>query len=625
MQNQHDYRIKQWGKGYFAINSVGNISIKTKSQLIEGDLYKLTRSLVERGIEPPILIRFNDILKDRIHTVHKAFQDAIKQFNYRNSYRMAYPIKVNPQSHVVEIIQHTGKEYLIGLEVGSKPELIAVLALEQNHESLLLCNGYKDREYILLALMSTKLGRSAIIIIEQAYELELVLSVAKELNIEAQIGFRMKLSNKGTGRWLSSGGDCSKFGLFAHEIVEALEVLHKSEKTHWLKLLHFHLGSQITTIESIKKALNEGTRMYIELSKSCPSLCYFDVGGGLAVDYDGTSSTSDSSMNYTVEEYARDVVSVIGEACLLAGIEDPVIISESGRAIVSHHSVLVVEVIDVTSNALKPEKIGNTPSQHPTLLELVSLNENLSLENFRETFNDVIELKENFFEEFIYGGIGLNERAFAEKIYRILITKIHAFFVQMHETLEETDYLTKILRDTYFCNFSVFQSLPDSWAIGQLFPVMPLHRLNEEPTHQAILADISCDSDGKIDCFPGKKNPESYIMLHEYDVTKPYYLGIFLVGAYQEILGGLHNLFGDTNVVHVELEKNGEWKILRQIEGDKIEEVLSYVQYSPEKLMELLQDLIESSLKSGLLTPHESALIKKKIQQALESYTYLIV
>lgn len=621
MQDETMYSINKWSSGYFDINASGNVCVKPSRTGEGGDLFKLTEALVERGIEAPILIRFNGIIRDRVASIQSAFQTAIEDFNYRNTYRMAFPIKVNPQRHVVETVQLAGKDHLMGLEVGSKPELIAVLTMENNPNSLLLCNGYKDAEYISLALMGIKLGRRTLIIIEQEYELKLVLEVAEQLGVEAEIGFRMKLSNKGAGKWESSGGESSKFGLFTHEIVSCLEQLEAKGKSHWLKLLHFHIGSQIPSIQSIKKALKEAARMYTELSLEYPSLCFFDVGGGLAIDYDGSKSTADSSMNYTIEEYARDVVYVIGEACLTAGVPDPIIVTESGRATVSHHSVLITEVIDVTTNSSTLSDCKVTSSSHDILQTLCSLHDELTEENCRETFHDMIELKERILEEFIHGTFKLKDRAYAERIYRSLLSKILVLFKRLPDQPEETESLDKLLTETYFCNFSVFQSLPDSWAIGQLFPVMPIHRLHEKPTHQAVLADLSCDSDGKIDQFIGKK---PNLMLHSY--TKgPYYVGIFLVGAYQEILGGLHNLFGDTNVVHAELTENGQWEVTGLVEGDTIEEVLSYVQYNPEKMMTQLHALIERSLKSGQMTASESGQVKKKFKQALESYTYLVV
>lgn len=615
------YCIEKWGEEYFHINALGHVEV-TPNRKLGGDLFELMQSLVAQGIEAPILIRFNGIIRDRIERLSQAFQTAIQDFDYGNTHRMVFPVKVNPQRHVVETVQRAGKEYQMGLEVGSKPELIAVLALESDLESLLLCNGYKDAEYISLALMAKKLGRHTLIIIEQLYELKLVLDAAEKLGVEADIGFRMKLSNKGSGRWKSSGGEHSKFGLFTHEILSCTEMIQAQGKGHWVKLLHFHMGSQVTTVESVKKALKEGARMYTELAALLPSLSFFDVGGGLAVDYDGTKSISDSSMNYTVEEYARDVVSAIGEACTLAGIADPTIVTESGRALVAHHAVLITEVIDVTPIP-KEDKI-KPPSDHEILNDLVALNEELSLKNCRETFHDVIELKERILDEFIYGQLTLKERAYAEKLSRLLLVKIRAFYKQLRQAPEERAELDKSLLETYFCNFSVFQSLPDSWAIDQLFPVMPIHRLHEVPVHDAILADLTCDSDGKIDSFIGEEEPTHALKLHDYTGT-PYYIGVFLVGAYQEIIGGLHNLFGDTNVVQAELGADGKWELSHLVEGDTIEEVLHYVQYNTENLNIQLYALLERSLKSGKISPAEVAQIKKMFKQSLESYTYLVV
>ncbi|MCE5318645.1 MAG: biosynthetic arginine decarboxylase [Parachlamydia sp.] len=620
MQDKRPFEVQRWSEGYFSINASGHVAVKPDRKGDGGDLFALTQSLVEQGIDAPILIRFNGILRDRIQLLSAAFRSAIHEFKYRNTHRMVFPIKVNPQRHVIETVQQAG-EQIMGLEVGSKPELMAVLALESNPEHLLLCNGYKDSEYITLALMAAKLGRRTLIIIEQAYELKLVLDVAERLGVEAQIGLRMKLSQGGSGRWKGSAGEHSKFGLFPYEIVSCMEQLKASGKTHWLKLLHYHMGSQVTTIESIIRALKEGARMYTELARQAPSLSFFDVGGGLAVDYDGTKSESDSSMNYSLEEYVRDVVSIIGEACLATGVPDPILVTESGRALTSHHAVLITEVIDVTTT---PTEIGQNPGDHAIIQTLQGLNRELTLENCRETFHDVMELKEDILEQFLYGKLTLEERASAEKISRIILAKIRNCYRQLTPVPEEIESLDKMLRETYFCNFSIFQSLPDSWAIQQLFPILPIHRLNETPTHQAVLADLTCDSDGKIDAFIGERDPEHYLLLHEYQGT-PYYLAIFLVGAYQEILGGLHNLFGDTNVVHAELGANGQWELSRLVEGDTIEEVLHYVQFNTDKLKTQLYELIESCLQSGRITTADSAQVKKLFKQALESYTYLVV
>lgn len=616
-----DYGIERWGENYFNINASGRVEVRPDKVHGE-DLFELTKSLVTQGIEAPILIRFNGIIRNRMARLSQAFKSAIEESEYKNSHRMVFPIKVNPQRHVVEVVQQAGQDYQMGIEVGSKPELMAVLALDSSPDTLLLCNGYKDIEYVSLALMAKKLGRHTLIIIEQFYELKLVLDAAEKLGVEADIGFRMKLSNTGSGRWKSSGGEFSKFGLFAHEIVTCMDIVQAKEKAHWVKLLHFHLGSQVTTIESIKKVLKESAKMFTELAAQHPSMTYFDVGGGLAVDYDGTKSVSDSSMNYTVEEYARDVVYAIGEACTKAGIPHPTIVTESGRALVSHHAVLVTEVIDVTPSSVE---YGNSaPSHHEILSSLETINEDLSLSNCRESFHDVKELKERMLHEFIYGKFTLRERAYGEKLCRRLFKKIRTLYREQEEDPEELAELDKILLETYFCNFSVFQSLPDSWAINQLFPVMPIHRLNEEANHEAIMADLTCDSDGKIDSFIGEDEPGNCLKLHEY-TGEPYYLGIFLVGAYQEILGGLHNLFGDTNVVHAELEEDGKWKLSHLVEGDTIEEVLHYVQYNAEKLLNQLYELLESSMKAGRISLTESAQIKKIFKQSLESYTYLVV
>lgn len=618
---QDQYGIDRWGESYFSINAKGHVEVKPDRKQGE-DLFDLTKSLVTQGIEAPILIRFNGIIRDRMARLSQAFKSAIEESEYKNTHRMVFPIKVNPQRHVVEVVQQAGQDYLMGLEVGSKPELMAVLALDSNPDTLLLCNGYKDAEYVSLALMAKKLGRHTLIIIEQFYELKLVLDAAEKLGVEADIGFRMKLSSTGSGRWKSSGGEFSKFGLFAHEIVACMDIIQAKGKGHWVKLLHYHLGSQVTTIDSIKKVLKESAKMYTELAAQHPSMTYFDVGGGLAVDYDGTKSVSDSSMNYTVEEYARDVVYAIGEACTKAGIQHPIIVTESGRALVSHHAVLITEVIDVTPSS---GENGTRPhSDHEILHALETLSEELSHANCRESFHDVKELKERMLHEFIYNKFSLKERAYGEKLCRRLFKKIRALYRELGEAPEELAELDRILLETYFCNFSVFQSLPDAWAINQLFPVMPIHRLNEEATHEAIMADLTCDSDGKIDLFIGEDEPGNCLQLHEY-TGEPYYLGIFIVGAYQEILGGLHNLFGDTNVVHAELGADGQWKLSHLVEGDTIEEVLQYVQYNTEKLLNQLYELLESSMKAGRISLAESAQIKKIFKQSLESYTYLVV
>lgn len=618
------YSIRAWGAPYFDVNSQGNVSVRFQPNGKSADIHELVRSLVQRGIEAPILIRFDGILRDRIRCIQGAFDAAINEFRYKNTYRLAYPIKVNQQRSVVDFIQTTGSSNLLGLEVGSKPELIAVLSIDETAGSLLLCNGYKDAEYIEIALLATKIGRRSIIIIEQFYELQLVIDIAQKLNIEAEVGFRMRPFNKGSGRWKSSGGDMAKFGLSAHEIELGIEMLKKANKIHWVKLLHFHLGSQIPSIVSVKKALSEAARMYTELAKECPQMSFFDTGGGLGIDYDGSRSSTDSSMDYTVEEYARDVVSAIGDACEKAEVPPPTIISESGRALVAHHSVLITEVIDVAPCLDAVDKLTPPPSDHEVLTSLYSLYQGLNENNCHEVLHDAQELKEHIFECFVHGNLNLKERAYAEQAYKYLIAKVRQVSKRLNDVPEEIKNLDKQLLDIYFCNFSVFQSLPDSWAIDQLFPIMPIHRLKEEPKRRGFIADLSCDSDGKIDHFVNRRGSSDYIKLHEYTGT-PYYIGIFFVGAYQEILGALHNLFGDTNAVHVDIDEEGHWQIKNVIEGDTIREVLNYVQYNSQDLIERLRISIEKSLKCGRLSPAESAKLQKKFKEALESYTYLVV
>ncbi len=624
VQNEQFYWINRWGNPYFGINQKGHVIVKPYFQGPEGDLFELVESLVQRGIEAPILIRCDDIIRDRIRYLQQAFDSAIEEFDYQNTYRIAFPIKVNPQCHVVELVEQAGQLNQLGLEVGSKPELLAVMTFNDNLEALLLCNGYKDAEYIELALMARKLGRRSIIIIEQPYELQLVLDVTQRLDVEAEIGFRMKLSNKGAGRWQTSGGDLAKFGLNIHEIVHCLEQLQKAQKTEWLKLLHFHIGSQITSIEAVKKALQEASRMYTELAHLCSSLCFFDAGGGLGVDYDGTKTTSNSSMNYSVEEYARDVVSAIGEACQKAEVPHPTIITESGRALVAHHAILITEVIDVAPTVDPVTQLTPPPNDHDLLLTIFDLYQNVTPETCQEALHDAYELKEAILENFMYENLTLHERSYAEKVYRHLIAKIRLLAKQLATIPEDIEKLNDVLFDTYFCNFSVFQSLPDSWAIEQLFPVMPIHRLLEEPTRRGILADMSCDSDGKIDRFVGQREHQNDLPLHPFQ-NSPYYLGVFLVGAYQEILGGLHNLFGDVNTVHVQLDEEGQWVIKHIVEGNTIEEVLAYAQYNPEQLLRQLRVLLEKALKKGRISNAESAKLQKKFKGFLETYTYLTV
>lgn len=621
----HLYNINGWGAPYFSINDQGNIEVRFQPHGKSGDLHSLVESLVQRGIQAPILLRFDGILRNRFQSIQNAFEAAIHEFKYDNNYRIAYPIKVNQQRSVVDLIQKTGNPSNLGLEVGSKPELIAALGIGASAGSLLLCNGYKDAEYIEIALLATKIDRRTIIIIEQFYELQLVLDIAEKLHIEPEIGFRMRPFNKGSGRWQSSGGDMAKFGLGAHEIETGISWLKAQNKAHWVKLLHYHMGSQIPSIASIKKTLSEAARMYTEMAKDCPALCFFDAGGGLGVDYDGTRSKMDSSMDYTIEEYARDVVFAVGSTCEKAGIPVPTLITESGRALVAHHSVLITEVIDVATGLVdQVEPLSPPPTQHELLTSLYEMVQDVTEKNCHEYFHDAKQLYELIFENFVHRNLSLKERGYAEEAYKHLIAKIRDKAKALQPVPQEIKELDKQASDIYFCNFSVFQSVPDSWAIGQLFPVMPIHRLNEEPKRSGSIADLSCDSDGKIDLFVHPEAPVKYLKLHELSKA-PYYLGIFLVGAYQEIMGALHNLFGDTNAVHVDLDEEGKWHVKLVIEGDTNRDVLRYVGYNDQDMLEQLRVSIEKSLRQDRLTPAESAKLQRKIKESFENYTYLVV
>lgn len=619
------YGIVQWGDGYFDINAQGNVIVRPDRGTATIDVHELVTSLVQRGIEAPVLLRFDGILRDRVRRLNSAFKNAIAEEGYAGKYRGAYPIKVNQQRHVVDILREAGREDGLGLEVGSKPELIAVLAIHDTPGALLLCNGYKDSEYIELALLANRLGRRSILIIEQMYELDKVIEVADSLGVQAEIGLRMKPVTKGSGRWEASSGERAKFGLSVPEIAIALKKLQEHKKEHWLKLLHFHIGSQIPSIAAIKRALREATRVYTELKEEFPSICFMDVGGGLAVDYDGSRTNFESSMNYTLEEYARDVVSAVATACSEAGVEVPDIVTESGRALVAHHAVLVAQVIDVTPSLDVVSELDPPPTEHEILRQIWDLYQSVSIKNCHESLNDALSLKDDILERFIQGDISLNERAYADKTIWHLFAKIKMVSKDLKYIPEDLERLDDFLRDTYFCNFSVFQSIPDSWAISHLFPIMPIHRLNEEPKRRGTLADVSCDSDGKVDRFTDLKDVQSHLMLHSPSPKQPYYLGSFLVGAYQEILGDLHNLFGDTNAVHIDIDANGDVQISHVVEGDTVEEVLRYVQYDEHDLTRRLRGSIERALKEGLLTPEESVRLQKRFKESMDGYTYLRV
>ena len=615
------YGVEQWGRDYFSINDTGNLVLSSGKGSV--DLKLLADDLVKRGIQLPILIRFSDLLESRIRILNEAFAAAIREYGYRGVYRGVYPIKVNQARKVVEAITRFGKPFHYGLEAGSKPELLAAMAMLDDDQALVVCNGYKDDHYIETALLASKLDRTVIIVVEKPSELELIARAAERLGVKPSIGIRMRLSTKGAGKWESSGGDRAKFGLSATEILTAIDLLRGWDLLGSVKLLHFHLGSQISSIRTVKDALREGTRMYIELVKlGCTGLRYFDVGGGLGVDYDGSQTSFDSSMNYTVQEYANDVVWSMCEACDAEGIDHPSLVSESGRAVVAHHSVLVVNVIGVTESAPAEPPPEPGDNDHDVARNLWEIFRTVSRKNLRECFHDAIDNKDQVLQLFNLGNLSLEERAACEKLFWAACHRMASIVRTLPRVPEELKALERMLSDTYFCNFSMFQSLPDLWAVDQLFPIIPVHRLNEEPTRRAVLADITCDSDGKIDAFIDAHDVKDTLELHAPN-GEPYYLGIMLTGAYQEILGDLHNLFGDTHVVQVQLTGDNSYEIDEVTPGDTITEVLQYVDYSPTVLVNRLRDNIEAALRRGTMTLDESKQLMVRFQDGLKSYTYL--
>jgi arginine decarboxylase len=621
------YGIDNWGADYFSANEKGNIVISPDGP--NGprvDLYDLVQMVQDRDIELPVLFRFNGILRHRVRTIYQAFDSAIREQNYGGKYFPAYPVKVNQQRHIVDVLCQVGNEVNLGLEVGSKPELIAVLALHDNPNALLLCNGYKDEEYIELALMSKKVGRRPIIIVEKASELGVVLSVSKRLGVRPEVGFRLKLAGKGSGRWERSGGDRAKFGLTTTEVLACMHELEKNEQLDVLSLLHFHIGSQLTSIAFLREALREMSQVYVQLRRKCDNLNFIDIGGGLGVDYDGSKTTFASSMNYTVEEYARDVVWIIDEICQQGKVPHPNIVSESGRALVAHHSVLVFNTLGIASTFSRPcnphEVLSRT--KQSTVQNLSQLLIDLTAKNCQETLHDAVALRNDLLQQFNLGLVTIEDRAMGDEVYWALLNGISRVSTQLNYVPEDLERLPGTLTDTYFCNFSVFQSLPDNWAIQQIFPITPIHRLNEEPTTPVVLADITCDSDGSVDRFPDLKDVKRYLNVHPLKSGEPYYFAAFLIGAYQEILGDLHNLFGDTNAVHVEVDASGNAEFTSVVYGDSVREVLKYVQYDKENLCERWRTAIEGAVSRGQLTGAESGEIFKKYSRAFDSYTYLV-
>ena len=620
------YNIKGWGAGYFDINSKGNIVVRPNNKSAHHiDLKELVDDIQAKGHSLPVLIRFSDILKASIANLADSFAKAIEEYGFEGQYSGVYPIKVNQQRQVVEEIVKFGQPYNIGLEAGSKPELHAILAILDNPEALLVCNGYKDEAFIRLALMSQKLGKKVFIVVEKLDELALIDKVAGELGVQPNIGLRIKLVSAGQGRWSSSAGEHSKFGLNSMELMEALETAKNKNILDSVKLIHFHLGSQITNIRRIKDSLKEVGRFYSELMKFGCNIQYIDVGGGLGVDYDGSRSTFASSMNYSVQEYANDVVYHLLETCRAENLPHPNIISESGRAMTAHHSILVVNVLDVTSFPEWSDQIKIAEDAPPVLQEIFDVLNSTSNKNLIESWHDAVHLKDEAQNLFLLGLISLNDRAMVERIYWGICRKIEKLGSRLKFLPDEIRNLKTKLADKYFCNFSVFQSVPDSWAIDQVFPVVPLHRLNEEPSRDATLEDIICDSDGRIDTFIGShRGTDSTLRVHPLQPGEPYSLCIFLTGAYQEILGDLHNLFGDTNTVHVSLNEDGSINYEQIIEGENVTDVLDYVQFSGDELAGRIDGFLIGCVQRGVVTQKEADDFLSLYKAGLNGYTYLV-
>jgi arginine decarboxylase len=621
------YNIEGWGGGYFDINARGHVVVRPDPGRphVALDLRELARDLEEQGIALPVLLRFSDILRSRIETLSERFAQAMREFDYVGGYTTVYPIKVNQQRHVVEEIVRFGRAHGVGLECGSKPELQAVLGLSESSEHLIVCNGYKDHEFMRLALMGQKLGHRVFIVLEQLSELDVLLDVARELGVRPTAGVRIKLASEGAGRWAQSGGEKSKFGVGSAELVKLIDRLRAEGHLDILKLIHFHLGSQITDIRFIKSGLQEVARFYLELRAMGVDITHVDVGGGLGIDYDGTNSTNNASVNYSLQEYANDVVYTIGEACREAEVPMPHLISESGRALTAHHALLLVKVIDIESQAEQPLPEVDD-DDHSLLHEMYEDWRTLTERDPRprkvlEVFHDASFDKDRARQLFNSGVMNLRMLAKAELLWLASMNAIYRIAKGAPDTYEDIlPELESALVDRYFCNFSLFQSLPDSWAIDQLFPIMPIHRLDEEPVRRGTLQDVTCDSDGKIDRFVGGKKGRPSLELHEFRDGEDYILGIFLTGAYQEILGDLHNLFGDTNAVHVRLNEADAYEITDLVEGDTVTEVLNYVQFGASQLLATFRRKVNAA--AGLTREEANAFIADYVA-GLEGYTYL--
>ena len=617
------YNMSGWGASYFGINEKGDVYVTPCKDDTQIDLHDVMDELSLRDITPPVLLRFPDILDNRIEKTWSCFKKASDEYGFTGENFIIYPIKVNQMQPVVEEIISHGRKFNLGLEAGSKPELHAVIAVQCQSDSLIICNGYKDQSYIELALLAQKMGKRIFIVVEKLNELEIIAKAAKKLNVRPNLGIRIKLASSGSGKWEESGGDASKFGLTSSELLKALEILEKKEMKDCLRLIHFHIGSQITKIRRIQTALREASQFYIQLHKMGYNVDFVDCGGGLGVDYDGTRSpNSESSVNYSIQEYVNDCIYTFVEAANRNGIQHPNIITESGRSLSAHHSVLVIDVLETASLPEMDDEFEPGEASHPLVKDLYDIWDNLNPRTMLEDWHDAEQIRDEALDLFSHGIVDLQTRAEIERMYWSVCREINSLAKSLKHTPEELKNLDKILADKYFCNFSLFQSLPDAWAVDQLFPIVPLQRLNERPTRSATLQDITCDSDGKITNFVTNRNISHILPVHTLRKNEPYYLGVFLVGAYQEILGDMHNLFGDTNAAHITV-KDGRYHIDQIFDGETVEEVLNYVQYNPKKLVRQLEVWVTKSVKQGKISLEEGKEFLSNYRSGLYGYTYL--
>ncbi|MBI2712201.1 MAG: biosynthetic arginine decarboxylase [Bdellovibrio sp.] len=620
------YNIENWGDQYFSINPSGNLTVHPRRGEGAGiDLKNVIDEIRSEGMGLPVLIRFQDIIRHRVVALNEAFRKSISEFGYKGIYQGVYPIKANQMREVVEEIVDAGRPYDFGLEAGSKAELSAVIAMSTTPNSLIICNGYKDYAFIKTALMGIKLGKKVIIIVEKLTELYQIISVAKELGVTPMIGIRSKLYSKGSGKWESSGGEFAKFGLTTPELLHAVNVLRQEGLQDCFKLVHFHIGSQITNIKAIKDAVKEGTRIYAKLRKMGLNLEFLDVGGGLGVDYDGSRTSFESSINYSLAEYVSDVVYSIQEVCQTEEVPEPNIVTETGRALVAHHSVLIVNVFGNIEVGATPMEMAETPDEADVVKEMRYLSHHLSSKNLLEHFHDAVQRKEEALSMFKLGFLSLEDKAKVEYLFWQICKVIHKNAAGLKYVPDEVEALSKQLADQYLCNFSLFQSMPDHWAIQHLFPIAPVHRLDEEPTRQATLVDITCDSDGKICKFIDLRDIKDTLPLHGFKGGEPYYLGFFLMGAYQDIMGDLHNLFGRVNEVHVFLDETepGGYYIEETIKGHTIAGILSWIQYSATDLEKKVKEQIDARVREGQIKPREGVDLQKFYEEVLHGYTYV--